>query len=287
MFHPSVLSHAHRRIIRKRHHARNAAEIVGTFTEGVFSTMIDATLWLVVYTSSMSVPQSSIGQLWRAEHAADEFLSSINYETIKRSIAEARRRGLLRSGKRVRKTWPQITEAGKRRLASALPKYEQTRPWDGRMYLVTYDIPEKQKGDRDLLRESMRILGCGKLQESVYVTPYDPREIVAEYVRTHHLSGTIVVSDIGKDGSVGNETLKELVYRVYALDQLNERYEEWLREASGSSVDRWLAVAYFSILRDDPQLPFALLPKWWKGDEAYKRVKPYVDFLVNSTSGRV
>jgi len=248
--------------------------------------MIDATLWLVVYTSSMSVPQSSIGQLWRAEHAADEFLSSINYETIKRSIAEARRRGLLRSGKRVRKAWPQITEAGKRRLMAVLPKYEETRPWDSRMYMVTYDIPEKRKRDRDLLRESIRLLGCGKLQESVYITPYDPREILAEYVRTHHLSGTIIVSDIGKDGSVGDETLKELVYRVYNLDQLNDRYEAWLKEGRGNAVDRWLALAYFSILRDDPQLPFALLPPWWKGDEAYKKVKPYVNFLVNSTSGR-
>lgn len=257
-----------------------AKKIIQEVSEGLLSSVVDCSLWFIVYTAALSVPQSSYGQLYRAQREADRFLDAINYESLKRSIAEARRRGLIKRVRKGSRSWPQITKAGKMRLAAMLPKYDKERVWDKRIYVVTYDIPEEKRKERDLLREHLRLLGCGKLQESVYMTPYDPRELLARYVREHHVSGTIIVSDIGKDGSIGEKTLEDLVCDVYHLHNLNDRYEEWLVDIDGKTMDHFAAIRFLSILKDDPQLPFALLPNWWQGDRAYKRIEKVLKSMV-------
>lgn len=241
-------------------------------TEGLLSSAVDCSLWLIAYLGAMSLPQSSYGQLYRAERDADRFLSQINYDMLKHGLAEARRQGMIQKEKRGSRSWPQITKAGKKRLSSLLPVYDEKRVWDGKTYLISYDIPESRKPDRDILREYLCRIGCGKLQDSVYVTPYDPRDLVADFVREHRLTGTIIVSTIGKDGSIGDETLAQLVCRVYGLEALNERYRRWLAVERGREFDQWSVLTYLAILRDDPQLPFGLLPKWWKGDKAYAEI---------------
>ncbi|MBI2405353.1 hypothetical protein HYV22_04245 [Candidatus Gottesmanbacteria bacterium] len=241
--------------------------------EKVFSYTLDLALWFSVYFAEMSLPQSSVGQLYRAQRAADRFLEHVNYETIQRGIVEARRRGLLRKGKKGRRAWPQITEEGKRRLTSAMPQYDEKRIWDGKMHVITYDIPETRRDERELLRSYLYRIGCGRLQDSVWITPYNPIGIIHPFIKEQGLGGTIIVSDLGKDGSIGDEDLLTLLIGVYGLDKINERYEKWIKETGKTTVDRWALIHYFSILRDDPQLPFALLPKWWKGNAAYKLVK--------------
>lgn len=241
--------------------------------EKVFAYGVDLALWFTVYLAEMSLPQSSVGQLWRAQRAADRFIEHVNYDTIKRGIAEARRRGLLRKGKKGRRAWPQITQAGKRRLAAAMPKYDEQRVWDKRMHIVTYDIPESQSSDRALLRAYLRRIGCGRLQDSVWITPYNPIDTLRSFIEEKQLRGTIIVSDLGADASIGEEDLMTLIVRVYELDKLNERYEAWIKEARRSMIDRWMVMCYLSILQDDPQLPFALLPRWWKGDAVCRLVK--------------
>ena len=146
--------------------------------------------------------------------------------------------------------------------------------------MVTYDIPEKLRRKRDLLRDFTRRIGCAKLQDSVYLTPYDPRETLTTFIQKSKLPGTILVADIGTNGSIGDEDLPALVARVYHLNNLNDRYEEWIKYVRRHGVDHQAVIEYYAILQDDPQLPFALLRPWWKGDEAYSLVKPHVQMLL-------
>jgi len=253
-----------------------AAKTIAEISEGVFSHTFDVSLWLVAYTAALSVPQSSVGQLYRAQRTADRFLHQINYETIKQGIAEARRRGFLKKTVRGRRVWPEITEAGRKRLQSLIPQYDEKRTWDGRMHIVTYDIPERKRRDRFLLREYLKRIGCARLQESVWVTPYNPFDILQEFVEEKALQGTMIVSNMGKGGSIGEEHLKDLIVRVYNIAELNKRYEEWLYDVKEhGSMDQWGVIHYLSILRDDPQLPFALLPDWWKGEEAHRKLRAF------------
>ncbi len=243
--------------------------------EGLFSYAVDVALSMTIFTAELSLPQSSSGQIFRARIAADRFLSQWNYETIKAAIANARRLRLLRPVKRGRHSVPEITEAGKKRLASLIPVYDEKRAWDGRIHLITYDIPETQHVRRDGLRDTIRRLGAGRLQDSVWITPYNPVDTLRAFIEEHRLAGTVIVSDMGRDSSIGEEDLASLVVRVWRLDVINDRYNQWIREANRSDgLDQWLAINFLTILRDDPQLPFALLPKWWKGDKAWRLVAP-------------
>ncbi|OGG31367.1 hypothetical protein A3A63_03275 [Candidatus Gottesmanbacteria bacterium RIFCSPLOWO2_01_FULL_46_9] len=240
--------------------------------EGVFSHAVDIALWLTIYMADMSLPQSSSGQLWRAGRAADRFLNQVNYNVIKNAILTAKKRGWVKTTRRG--ALPQITEEGKRRLAVVIPRYDNNRLWDGRMHLVTYDIPEKDKYQRESLRKQLMGIGCGKLQDSVWMTPYNPIDTLRTFIAERDLGGTIIISDLGHDASIGEENFHDLVVRIYKLEDINKRYEAWIKDVETlQTIDQLALFGYLSILRDDPQLPFDLLPKWWKGDEAYQRVE--------------
>lgn len=245
-----------------------------SLADGLFGTAVDMTLYFVAYMGTVSLPQSTSGQIWRAQREAERFLHEVNYDVIKHAINTARKNRWI---KRVnRRAAPEITQEGKRRLASIIPVYDALRAWDTHLHTIVYDIPEARRQDRDLLREYLRRIGCGRLQDSVWVTPYNPVEILRSFVEDKGLSGTVIVSDIGADGAIGEEDIRALIVRVYGLEKLNERYEQWLDDVDTQAVDHWDVVKYLAILRDDPQLPFPLLPPWWQGDACYLRVKQHI-----------
>lgn len=243
------------------------AEIL-KLSEGILSTVVDIVLWEMVYLGEAATTFSR--NTWEPKVKADRFLESINYETIKRAFERAREKGWVKRTKRKR-VWPEITKAGKKRLVSLIPQYDKNRVWDKRLYLVTYDIPEKRKKDREVLREYLKRLGSGLVQESVWLTPYNPREILQEFIEERGLKGTIIISDIGQDGNIGEEDIRDLVVRVYKLDEINKAYKEFLEKYENSKIStKEVYFTYLKILRKDPQLPFELLPSYWLGEKAYQ-----------------
>ncbi len=92
-------------------------------------------------------------------------------------------KGLLRFTERNGRRFVEITEKGQRLLAlekarSDAPARKKKR-WDGRFRIVMFDIPQERKGTRDRLRLLMRQFGFLRLQNSVWVSPYDCEELVA------------------------------------------------------------------------------------------------------------
>lgn len=237
-------------------------------SEGILSTAVDIFLWEIAYLVEASTTFSR--NTWEPKVKADRFLENINYETIKRAIEKARQKGWIKRTNK-RRAWPQITAAGQKRLVSLIPIYDDKRAWDNRLYLVTYDIPEEKKKDRELLREYLKTLGAAIVQESVWLTPYNPREILPEFIDERKLAGTIIISDIGRDGSIGEEDIKDLVVRIYKLDEINKEYGEFLEKSENSKVaPTKVYFSYLRILKKDPQLPFELLPSYWLGEKAHK-----------------
>lgn len=76
----------------------------------------------------------------------------------------------------------EITEAGRRAFAleqaKALLAARHPRRWDKRWRLVMFDIPQRRRRDRDHLRSLLRECGFLRLQDSVWVFPYDCEELV-------------------------------------------------------------------------------------------------------------
>lgn len=248
------------------------------FSEGFVSTFTDLTLSLLFFGTELHNVKT-LGQAMKADRNVQKKLEEVNYASIKRSILELKRKGLVQTLKDSTLE-PQITQEGRRRIEAIITEYKKIRTWDGKIYLVTYDIPRKHNLGRDRLRQFLKQIGCGYLQESVWITPYNPKQVVCEFVSKQRLGGTILVSELGKDGSVGEMTRDELIEQVYKISSLNDRYIEFLQKAlDKESLPAQLIFSYLSILEDDPQLPFELLPNWWQGDEAYE---VYVQLINNN-----
>ena len=119
----------------------------------------------------------------------------------------------------------------------------------------------------------------------MWLTPYNSRDLIDDFIREHEVQGRILVSKLGKDGAIGDEDIHTLVADVYHLPSLNDRYEEFLSGAKkGRKRPFQLAIMYYAILDDDPQLPFSLLPKNWLGDYAHA---VFESIVMKTTNGLI
>lgn len=266
-----------KKILKKRNKTETQKRI-RELSLGVISKATDLTLFFIFFNLEFATSGSRSGRaVWKARNKAFEELEDINYETLRDAFYILKRKGLVRVVKEETFYKPQITKVGKKRLESLIPTYDEQRVWDKRLYLVTYDVPEERKGDRDILRDHLKKIGCGMLQKSVFLTPYNPKGILEDFIEEKGLRASIIISDVGEDGSVGEKNIKTLVREIYNLDELNDEYRDFIFEfqdvKEGTAESLKAGFAFTEILEKDPQLPFELLPDNWVGDQAYKIFK--------------
>ncbi len=101
----------------------------------------------------------------------------------------------------------EITESGKHALRLEEARADQPaftkRRWDGQFRLVMFDIPQKRRNTRDRLRAMMTSFGFLRVQDSVWVTPYDCEDLIALVKAELRVGKDIlyaVVSEIENDG---------------------------------------------------------------------------------------
>ncbi len=85
--------------------------------------------------------------------------------------------------KRYGKQYARITESGHKMLAFEQEKAKlsnaKKKRWNGRWRVVIFDVPERRRKTRDRLREIMERIGFARLQDSVWVFPYDCEDFIA------------------------------------------------------------------------------------------------------------
>lgn len=255
-------------------------ESIEDFSFGVISTTVNLALSLAVFGSEF-LTATSPGSVWRAAEASTR-APRIEKDALKGALWRAQNKGLLiRKSKRGKEYW-EATEQAKARLRSELPLYFTHRPWDKRVYVILYDIPEEKRQDREQLRQMLRKIGSAPLQQSTYLMLWNPTALLREFISQRGLQGTLIVTDTGTDGSLGEKNLDELIWEVFNLEDLNQRYKTFLQESTVKTtrLDQ-LAFLYLSILKDDPQLPFELLPPTWTGDKAHEIFQKIISKQAN------
>jgi DNA-binding transcriptional regulator PaaX len=55
---------------------------------------------------------------------------------------------------------------------------DSSKPWDGRWRFLIFDIPETRRVTRDQIRRSLISFGFYRLQNSVWVFPYECEEVL-------------------------------------------------------------------------------------------------------------
>jgi len=98
-------------------------------------------------------------------------------EIVRSSASRLRKRGLLK----FENGYYQLTSEGRKILRHfELVDYRLKKPkkWDKKWRVIIFDIPEKKKKTRDRITMLFRQAGFERLQDSVWVYPYNCEEII-------------------------------------------------------------------------------------------------------------
>lgn len=71
-------------------------------------------------------------------------------------------------------------------------KIKKPKQWDGIWRLVSYDIPEIYKKSRNLFRSVLEQNGFIKIQESLWVNPYECKQEIAILAKTINISPYVI-----------------------------------------------------------------------------------------------
>jgi DNA-binding transcriptional regulator PaaX len=92
-----------------------------------------------------------------------------------------------------------LTEQGK----SLLKKYKmedlsinKPKKWDSKYRVIIFDIKEWKRGTRDELRSWFEKLGLIRLQNSVWVYPYECREIIALLKANYRIGNEVLYMEV-------------------------------------------------------------------------------------------
>lgn len=104
-----------------------------------------------------------------------------NIGNTKRRLLGFKEKGYFDISVKNNKSFFRLTPKG-RGLVELLKFYSGKMKWDGRWRVLIFDIPEKERYKRDVLRKKMFELGLKKLQESVWIAPHPLPDSFSDYL---------------------------------------------------------------------------------------------------------
>ncbi len=129
------------------------------------------------------------GQKWRALEKLSKEWKKINEDELNKGIRNLYYLDILDKIENNGLITVKLTEKG--RLKALNYRLENIRTknqkWDGRWRMVAFDIPNKFKKGRDALRHKLNKIGFCKLQESIFITPYDCKKEIEMLVNFFRL----------------------------------------------------------------------------------------------------
>lgn len=238
---------------------------------GLLINISDIVLFSIyLFGSSIGKPNTSRG-VYSTFQEAHEILGKFNtrtlISTLKRLRYDNKYLNIQKSGQN---RFLKITDEGMMRLQEAVPFYRTDRGWDGYYFFINFDIPEKNRRLRLLLRNNLKRVGGGLVQDSLWITPYNPESAIAP-LREYLKGKNQLLCSKAKESLIylyGYGDMMSFIRDVYHLDTLGERYAYYIENFKKRGNFQNI-FAYLNILKDDPQLPFELEPDGFKAREAY------------------
>jgi CRISPR-associated endonuclease Cas2 len=245
------------------------SENINQFTSGLVNTASDLMLLSIFYNFNFDL--NDVNKIDEEEGIAIEAFKKIPLKSIRRSLRHLRAKALVTDN--TDGTTPYVlTDEGFKYLYTLIPEYKANRPWDGRLYLVTYDVPRVNNKQRNVLRDHLRQIGAGLLQHSVWVLPFNPKNQIEEIKNNYNLENAfIVISSFGSEGGVLGRSLQDIAMQIFDVSKANDAYSKFLTKHAAPCARERLIFHYINALKLDPQLPFELYPENWQGTEALNR----------------
>lgn len=131
---------------------------------------------------------SSPRQYFRTFRNLQKEWRKINQQNFQRSFQKLSDEKLVKEQKLADRSFKLILTEDGRQQAKKLSllgnsiNFQKPKRWDEKWRIVLFDIPEKNRVFRDILREHLRALGFFKLQHSVFVSPYPFEKSILELI---------------------------------------------------------------------------------------------------------
>jgi len=172
-----------------------------------------------------------------------------------------------------------LTSQGNQKLKQDIPLVALSqKPWDKKWRMVVFDIPEKEKVTREILRNKLVSLGFGMWQKSVYISPYDLAQEVNQFLKHQKLFEYCVCLEAKR---LSNGDDQNIAKKTWQLDKLADKYEKFIENCQELEEKKEkkslkkhqlssLVQEFIDLLEIDPFLPKELLPSYWPFQEAQK-----------------
>jgi len=134
------------------------------------------------------------------------------------------------------------------------------RPWDKQWTIVVFDIPEKQRKTRDLIRRRLWEWGFRRLQRSVWLSPLPTNSWVKEL--DEQLGEFEYLTVIR--GGLYRSNPKEIVAQKWQIERWKERAEKLVNKISNKNkLSKNWEKSFWTLLLEHPKVPLDLLPHNW------------------------
>nr|WP_026105080.1 phenylacetic acid degradation operon negative regulatory protein PaaX [Halalkalibacterium ligniniphilum] len=225
-----------------------------------------------------------------------------NEQSVRAAISRMNKQGWIQAKKQGNKSFYTLTERGKARIEEAAERIFKLKPhtWDGKWRILMYNIPENKRNIRDELRQELIWSGFGSLSNSCWLSPNALENQVNDMIDKYEVKDYVnfFISDY-----YGPNEQYSLIEKCWNLEEINEKYEHFMREYSQKYViaknkidkgemtdgqcfvERTILVhEYRKFLFVDPGLPGELLPEKWLGDSAASLFSDYYVTLAERAS---
>lgn len=113
-----------------------------------------------------------------------------------------------------------LTTAGKDKIHRDFPLTKFSKYWNKKWVILIFDIEEKSRKLRDILRLKLKNIGFGMLQQSVWITPLPIAKDMMEFIESSNLKECVFILEVSSV-LLGNP--KELARKVWDLDKIEEK----------------------------------------------------------------
>lgn len=144
--------------------------------EGLTKALLGALTVGAIITTALIFP--GVGFLIR-EFKRERWEKAKKRGVLMATIRRLERQKLVSWQEKDGKTILTITDRGKEKLLQYdidNMKLKKSKKWDGLFRIVIFDIPNKKRKAREMLRKKLKELEFYPLQESVFVTPFECRD---------------------------------------------------------------------------------------------------------------
>lgn len=230
-------------------------------------------------------------------------LGEINYSmpAVRASLQRLRNKEIIVTRRIKRKTEITLTKTGQEILS--FYAFRIKRPvmkWDGKWLLLSFNIPEKKRVSRNHFREWLKHAGFGRLNPSLWISPYNLQKealLEMEKLKVSKYISMFITENIG-------EHPQELASRIWNLKLLSKQYQKLSQKykqkheelqkkdffnKSEAAMKALIQILEFKeeaadLIERDPMLPAELLPAEWIGMKFRKIGEGYLQLLYNIAS---